>query len=167
MRKSRIAIPTIIILTLGIAASIQIRASTPESLIKQAQEELNETLRILYKAGSADDASVRSIIAELNEALRLLEEAEQYASEGRVTEGNTSAEEALSLIEKAKGEAESALEASSQKAFQTLVLSWSLVPVASFLTALATTRGYEWYVKRERRKLLNMTITRKKKKEKK
>jgi len=166
MKKSRIVIPTAAIYVLAIAVSIQIRASTPESLIKQVEEELIETLRILDKAGSADDASLRSIKAQLNEALRLLEEARQYAFEGRVTEANTSAEEALSLIEKAKGEAESALEFSSQRAFQVLVLSWSLVPVASFLTALATTRGYEWYVKRERRKLLNMTITRKKKKEK-
>jgi len=167
MRKSRIAILTAAILSLAIAVSIQIRASTPESLIKQAEEELTETFRILGKAGSADDASLRSIIAQLNEALRLLEEAEQYTFEGRVTEANTSAEEALSLIEKAKGEAESALEASSQIAFQVLVFSWSMVPVASSLTALVTTRGYGWYIKRRRRKLLDMAIMRKREKEKK
>jgi len=167
MRKSRIAIITLMILVLTIIVPMQIHASTPEGLIEQAEKELTETLGILDKAGSgADDVQLKSIGAQLNEALRLVEEAKQHMSEGKMTEANTSAEEALSLIKRAKSEAESTLEASSQRAFQTLVLSWSLAPVTSLLTALFTARGYEWYVKRERRKLLNMAITRKRKKEK-
>jgi len=164
MRKSRIAIITVAMLTLMIAASIQIHASAPETLIKQAETELIENLHILDNVKwTADSASVESITAQLNEALKLLEEAKQRASEGRISEANTSAEQALSLIKKAKSEAEFTLEASTQRTLQIQVFSWALVPVASFLTALVTTRGYEWYVKRERRKLLGMTITRKNK----
>jgi len=168
MRKSRTAIITFIILILSITVSVRTSASAPETFIEQAEKELTETLRVLDNVNwTADSASTESITTQLNEALRLLEEANQYVSEGRIAEADNSAGKALSLIQRAKSEAESTLEASSQRAFQTMVLSWSLVPVASFLTALVTTRGYEWYVKREHRKLLNMTITRKKKKEKK
>jgi len=165
MRKSRIAIITFTILFLTITVLVQVHASAPEAQIEQAEMELIEALRILDNVKwNANEASLESITAQLNEALILLEEAKQHASEGRISEANNSAEKALSLIKKAKSKAESALEASTQKAFQIQVFSWALVPVASFLTALTLTRGYEWYVKRERRKLLNMTITRKRKK---
>lgn len=168
MRKSRIIILTTILLTLTITVFIRTSASAPETLIEQAEKELIETLRILDNVDwTTDSASIASITAQLNEALRLLEEAKQYVSEGRIAEADTSARRALSLIQRAKSEAESTLEASSLRAFQTSVLSWSFVPVASFLTALALTEGYKWYVKRERRKLLSMTITRKRKKGKK
>jgi len=168
MRKTSIIILTTILLTLTITVFIRTSASAPETFIEQAERELTETLRVLDNVKwTADSASTESITAQLNEALRLLEEAKQYVSEGRIAEADTSAGKALSLIQRAKSEAESTLEASSQRAFQTQVLSWSLVPVASLLTALVTMRGYEWYLKREHRKLLNMTITRKKKKEKK
>lgn len=167
MRKSRIATITFMLLILTIIVPIQVYASASESLIEQAEKELIETLRILDNVKQTSDvASLEPITDQLNEVLRLLEEAKRYMSDGRVTEANASAEEALALIKRTKGEAESALEASTQRTFQIQAFSWALVPVASILTALTSTKGYEWYVKREYRKLLNMTITRKKKKEK-
>lgn len=166
--KGRIVIPIIVILALTITAHTKIYAYTTEDCIEQAEKELIGILPTLDSIKSAaNDTLLESLSAQLNEALVLLEKAEQYVSKGRTTEANAYAEEALSLIKKAKGDAESIVEASSQTTLQIQVLSWSLVPVASFLTALVTTRGYEWYAKHERRKLLNMAITRRKKKAKK
>ena len=166
MKKRGTVIIIVTILILTTTLQIEIHASTPEGLIEQAEKELTEVLRILDKIELAEDGSLESITTQLNQALKLLEEAKHHASEERVTEANASAEEALSLIKRAKIKAQSTLEASTQRASQTLMLSWSLVPVASILTALAATRGYEWYVKREHRKLLNMTIIRKRRKTK-
>ena len=164
MRKSKIAI-LIIILALTITIPIRIHASTPETLIEQAETELIETLGTLDNVNWAlDDTSLESITTQLNNALKHLEEAKQQASEGRIMDASNSAEAALSLINEAKSKAESIEKASSQTALQIQVLSWVLVPVASLFTALTLTQGYEWYLKRERRKLLSMSITKKEKK---
>lgn len=162
--KSRIVIPIIVILALTITVHTKIYAYTTEDFTERVEKELIETLPTLDSIRpAANDTLLESLSAKLNEALILLEKAKQHMSEGRTTEANASAEEALSLTKKTKSDAESIVEASSQTTLQIQVLSWSLVPVASFLTALVTTRGYDWYVKREQRKLLDMIITKKKK----
>lgn len=78
---------------------------------------------------------------------------------------NLSSFEVSQLSQQAASLATAAGQQGSQFRLLTLAASWIMVPVVSFLTALAYVRSDDWHDLRERRKFLNMAVTVKETKE--
>jgi len=134
-----------------------------EDSLNEGRQQLIEAFKAVSEAESkgANIAQVQLLAAKLNEANNLLDEAEKLSYGEKAVQ---LAQSSIELSREVKAEAELAMEKGVQNTFNSKVISWSLVVIASFITSFMIMWGHTWYIMREETKLLAMTIRRKKKK---
>lgn len=135
--------------------------------VQNLEKEIESVLKILEEVSKEEgnNEEIEKIIKKLNEALEKYEEAKELFEKGKYEEANIIMKEIKEIINLAKISAELLLKETKEKSLNSKITAFSLAPFFALIISILSIKFYLLIQERENRKIMQMIIIKKERKE--